>query len=199
MRAGIPFKPLPDSHDISPFLSQCQVYSADEKVSREKCLDIFGGDKDCSRVPLIGVAFCEGETVVNPCSPEGKVRILKFSKLDSVKGPENRSAILALLDSLKIVREVFPISQFYYKIRLLENIDDAQAGLVLRQFNSNLGSDGPLFHSLFDGERTVSLVYRPPAPPRAVRSFTVHEKKAERRALPSVLILEDPLPRPFPF
>ena len=57
LRAGIPFKPLPDSHGISPFLSQCQVYSADEKVSREKCLDIFGGDKDCSRVPLIGVAF----------------------------------------------------------------------------------------------------------------------------------------------
>ena len=109
LRAGVFFKPLSDPLGISPFFSQCQVYSAEEKISRDLCFKIFGGDKACTAAPLIGSSFCEDSTVVKSCSPDGKTRILKFSKMDSVKGPENRSALLALLDQLRITKEVVPV------------------------------------------------------------------------------------------
>ena len=190
LRANVPFKPLQDSYGICPFFSQCQIYSVEDRISRDKCFGIFGGDRENLKTPLIGSTFCDGATVVNPCTPEGKTRILKFSRMDSVKGAENRSAILALLDQLNIVREVFPISQFYYKIRLLDSVSDQSAVEILKKFNQSLKGEGPLFHTLFDGVSTTSLVFRPP--PSVRTSLPRAPQALKRKSTPSVLILEDP-------
>ena len=72
LRAGIYFKPLSDPFGISPFFSQCQVFSAEEKISREHCFKIYGGDKACVGVPLVGSSFCEDATVVSPCTLGGE-------------------------------------------------------------------------------------------------------------------------------
>ena len=84
--------------------------------------------------------------------------MIKFSKLDAVKGPENRSALLFLLDQLRITKEIFPVSQFYYKVGLLDGVSDAEAVEVLKNFNRSLKEEGPLFHTIFDGVTTTSLV-----------------------------------------
>ena len=101
---------------------------------------------------------------VEVCSPTGLNRVIRLAKLDSIRAPDQRSPILTLFEQINLTTDVFPVSRFLYKIRL--NSPEAQTKLVeaLTKFNRNMREDGPLFHSLWDGNTTTSLLYR--APPR---------------------------------
>ena len=171
LRANVQFKPIPDPLNVCPYFSQCQIYLAEEKISREKSFSVYASDKFNVDTPLIGSSFCCASTVIDPCSLGNKIRILKLSRLDSIRGVENRAAILVLLDQLKVSCEAFPLSQFYYKLRLSETVSDISAIEMFTDFNKNMTSDSPLFHSLFDGVTAHFLVYKPlPSPPSPAKT-----------------------------
>jgi hypothetical protein len=178
----IPFKLFPDPHNFSPFFLHCQLYSAEDIVTREQAFKIYASAPENSNAPLIASAFCESGTVVGPCSPENRIRILKIASLDSLQGAEGKAAVVVLLNEMNLAREIFPLSRFYYKILLSPSTSDSEVIKLLKSFNTSLGRLGPLFHSLYDGTNTHSLIYRPPPP----------KPKPIRRAAPSVFIIYEP-------
>ena len=185
-RSGNPCKILPDPAAICSNYAQAQIYSAEENLSREKAFKIYASAADNSEAPLIGSSFCSSATVVRPCSPENDIRVIKISNLASVRGNENKTAVLVLLDQLGLAAETFPFSRFYYKIRRSSASDQALIE-TLTSFNRSMPRDGPLFHSVYDGTSTQTLVYRrpPPAPPPP-------PPVPKKRASPCALLVIDP-------
>lgn len=184
-RSGTPCKILPDPSSICTNFAQAQIYSAEENLSRENAFKIYASAADNSEAPLVGSAFCSSFTVINPCAPENDVRTIKISNLASVKGNENKTAVLVLFEQLGLAVETFPLSRFYYKIRRGPLTSDQALIDTLTSFNRSMPCDGPLFHSVYDGSTTRSLVYKRPLPPPP-------PPVPKKRAHPCALLVIDP-------
>ena len=127
--------------------------------------------------------LCCPDTLLEVASPSGRNRLLKLGRLDPLRLPEHRSSVFVILDQLGLVSDVFPISRFYYKIRLAPEASESALIRVLMLFNREMGKDGPLFHSISDSQTTKSLLFRSFAPPRP--SGAVWVRAPVRRVEPS--------------
>lgn len=93
--------------------------------------------------------------------------------VETVSELKYRAAPITILQTLRLVEEVIPLSNFYFKVSLAQGITDDQFLLRIRQLNDSLGF--ALFGSVFDGVNTTDLF----------------SPKFDSKNL-SVLILEDP-------
>ena len=186
--AGIFSKTIPDPDGVSPFFSGVQLYSPEILVTKDLVFSILSSGQPGSYDPLHQNAVCDAATLVDRCVPEGSVRILKIARLDALKEPKHRSGIFSILDQLHLIVEVFPLSRYYYKIRLGPKTTDEVLVSALVNFNRQMSREtGPLFHSLFCGNDTIhSLLYRAPPKEKPLRDYFI------KKASPSALVLEDP-------
>jgi len=154
---------IPDPDRVCPLFLNVQLYSVDTSVSKEVVTSILELSREKlpgdSPNPFFGIGICEPGTLICPCSPSNNLRVLKLGKMDSIKNIEHRSAPFLLLQQLNLVVEVFPLSSFYYKIRLAPLVTDLIFLSSIRSFNGKMG-EGGLFHSLWDGRSTT--LFRPP-------------------------------------
>ena len=187
---GIFSKVFPDPVGVNPFFVTAQVYSPGEPVTKEKVFTSVTGARKKTSEPLSKSLVCNPKAVTEPCSPYGLNRVIRMARLDSLRAPEHRSAVFTLLEKIGLTSDVFPVSRFFYKVRLISTSVHAQFVDELTRFNLNLRLDGPLFHSIWDGGSTTSLVYREPtrAPTRRV-GWGAPEKK---HAHASALVVTDP-------
>ena len=183
---GISFRSISDTSDVVPFFSSFQVFSASVVVNREL---VFSSLKNGGSPPLPLNSVCDSITLTQKCEPVNPFRVIKLARLDSMKLPEHRGAIFILLERIGCVEQIFPLSRFYYKVRLSKPGDESHLVSNLIRINKEMtGRDGPLFHSIFNGEsteeKTSSLLFRAP-PPLSLRP--------PRRSRPSPSLRRPPL------
>ena len=188
--AGIFSKILADPDGVSPFFTSAQLYSPEITVDKDKVFELLSASRAREAEPLSKNCICSSATLVEPCDPSGLNRVIKLGRLDSLRSPEHRSSIFVLFDQFHLISDVFPVSRYYYKIRLTPGASDDSLIKILKEFNQGMGKDGPLFHSIFDGKDTRSLLFRFPAPSRGVGLGRDHFPR--RIARPSALVVLDP-------
>ena len=166
--AGIQVRCLPDPDDLNKSFVCCELYAREEEVAKEAVHKLLtfakAQDKPKEMEDVSGIAVCESSALIDACSRANGLRILKIAVLNSVR--DNRSAILRLLERIGGVVDAIPISLFYYKIRLADGEKGRAVESRLKEVNKKLKSRGeePLFHSIYDGDYTLSLL--PPPPPK---------------------------------
>ena len=140
---------------------------------------------------MLGKGVCDQATVVSSCHPANRIRIVKLGKIDAVKNLEHRAAPLATLQMLGLVDQIFPVSNFYFKVSLAAGISDEIFVSTIRKFNKKISNT--LFHSFFDGLTTTPFVA--PPPPRVPFSWLTGNDSRGRpgeKTTPCALVIEDP-------
>ena len=185
---GVNVFSIPDPNRVCPLFQNVQLYSQENFLSKDSVVSLLelsqGGSvegKDSN--PFFGKGICLPSTLTCPCAPVNSLRIIKLGKMDSIRNIEHRTAPFLLLQSLHLVSEIFPLSSFYYKVRLAPSVTDDVFVSTIRNFNSKLG-DGGLFHSFYNGSTSTLFTLPPllvffPSVPRSPRS---------RLFLPSLLL-----------
>ena len=123
---GIFSKVFPDPVGVNPFFVSAQVYSPEEPVTKEKVFTTVTEARKKPSDPLSKILVCDPKTVTEPCSPYGLNRVIRMARLDSLRAPEHRSAVFTLLEKIGLTSDVFPVSRFFYKVRLISARDLAR-------------------------------------------------------------------------
>src|SRR6185437_7224219 len=125
--------------------------------------------------PLWKRGVCDQTSVVYPCVPDNRLRIVKLERVDAIKKLEHRASPPAILQKLGLVDQVFPLSNHHFKIVLKEGVSDKVLLKTIQYFDKGLGDR--LFHSFHDGDGTTLFPPPPPPPPpRPLWSFSAVEE-----------------------
>ena len=82
-------------------------------------------------------------------------RVIKLGSIKSVSALKHRSVPIAILHRLKLVDQVCPISNSFYKVRLAPGVSNTDFQAKLEALNKANGDN--LFHSYFNGSDTIDL------------------------------------------
>ena len=164
--AGVFSKIFPDPDSVSFFFTSAQLYSPEFTVEKAKVFELLSSARARETEPLTQNLLCSSQTLLEPCSPSGLNRVIKLGRLDALRLPEHRSSIFVILDRLRLVSDVFPVSRYCYKICLAVGGSEETLIKALKDFNQGMGKKGPLFHSIFHEKDTRSLLLRALTPPR---------------------------------
>lgn len=148
-KVGLFSRPVPDPDRIWSNYSLSQFYSP--------CKDLNTFTPHLSLLEIGGRANCDSTFVATPCLPENRCRIVKLGKVRIISALQHRAAPIITLQKLKLIDQILPLSNFYFKVRMRDGVTDDQLVDALKQINNNLKVD--LFHSLFLGQITYPLSY----------------------------------------
>jgi hypothetical protein len=130
-----------------------QLYSRHEPISKA-ALDKFLS-LSCHDPTFLGKGICDSALAYSPCSPNNRYRIIKLGSIKSISSPRLRSLPIAILQRLGLVDQVLPLANFYFKVRLCEDVLDSTLHSQLFAFNKNIKDN--LFNSCTDGQDSFSL------------------------------------------
>lgn len=161
-QAGIAFQLIPDPHRVWSNFNNYQLFAFGFTLSQDFVHRLLCEEGAEVSPALLGKGFMAGSLAVTPCSPDNNLRIVRMATLEGFGKIENRSGPIALLQSLRLVDQVFPLTNFHFKVQKSPGVSDESLVAALALFD--LGFDRDRLHSVFTGGSTL-LVHPPPSPP----------------------------------
>ena len=111
----------------------------------------FNNDK----ASFLGKGLCDSSMAFTPCSPLNRFRVVKLGSIKSISSLRLRAAPIAMLQRLGLIDQALPISNFYFKVRLCDDIPDSLFQTKIVNLNKSIKDN--LFHSYSDGVDSFSL------------------------------------------
>jgi hypothetical protein len=117
-RRGIFHRKLYDVGNAWSNFDIFQLYSPYKKVTKES-VDILLSSQASKLFPsLLGKGICDSPLVTQKCTIDNRLRVIKIGSTKSISPLKLRAVPVAILQRLGISEQVFPICNFYLKIRL---------------------------------------------------------------------------------
>ena len=182
-KAGIAARLVPDTARSWSYYEVFQLYAPEGVISHALLSDLLSHEGPGLSPSLCGKGFMEGSFVLDPCTPENGLRIVRMDSLEGFTKMESRSGPIAIMQKLGLIDQALPLTNFHFKVRLCPNITDELFFELLANFDSTVPKNN--YHSFFNGPKTA-LIHPPPlAPPPRPRNAHAHFVR-------SALVLVDP-------
>ena len=152
--SGLFFSKVPDLSGAWSAFDVFQLFSP--YSSSDVSFDSFLSACSKAKRSFHGKVLCDDLFVSTPCSSSNRLRVLKLGSIKSIHALRWRSFPVFLLQKLGLIDQALPLSNFYFKVRLLEGVSDSLLFSKLQAVNKAVKD--VLFHSFFDGDVTTSLV-----------------------------------------
>jgi hypothetical protein len=130
-----------------------QLYSPYSRVSADSILKAISSQPDLVRYRSLGKGLCDSAVAIAPPHPGNSIRIVKIGSVREISALKHRATPIAILQRMQLV--VVPLSNFYLKVRLCQDVTDDVFCRKVRECNKAVGDR--LFHSFFTGSETLSL------------------------------------------
>ena len=191
--AGYHKRLVPDPGRVWPSYATWELFTEDvSSLSDVKALFVPPTDEKGPSPPDVcsHMGFGTSTFFGAPCSPSGRSRVLRLGSLSPFQKVGQRAGPLSVLQHLHLTEQALPLTDFYLKVQLIEGLTDECFTEQLRKFNDQQGAN--VFHSLYNGDRTI--VVAPPPAPGPGRVFPLEGKAWDgfKVSPPSVLVIENP-------
>ena len=103
----------------------------------------------------MGKGISDSSLSASPCAPSNAFRVIKLGSIKSVADLRLRSIPVGILQRLKLVDQVLPISNFFLKVALAPGVTDSELQEKLTFFNKQ--SSDSLFQCFYNGTDTFDL------------------------------------------
>ena len=122
---GISHRKLQDFGNAWNSFEIYQLYSPNVNVTGESVLSLLKTQPKEVQDQFLGKGICDASLSLSPCSPSNNLRIVKLGSVKSVSALKLRAVPIAILQRLGLIDQVFPLSNFYFKVRLCPGVTDA--------------------------------------------------------------------------
>lgn len=114
-----------------------------------------------------GQILCDSEFASSSCSSSNGIRVVRLASLKAVGPISMRRFPIFILLRLGLIDQAMPISYYYFKVRLSNDVSDGKFQSLVTRFNTI--SQLNMYHSFYTGDATLlfrkdSVAPRPPKP-----------------------------------
>ena len=102
-----------------------QVYSRFFPITSELVDRFFDPEINPVKDSCLGKGLCESSLAFTPCSPANRFRIIKLGSIKHISSLSLRAAPIAMLQRFGLIDQALPLANFYFKVRLRNDVDDS--------------------------------------------------------------------------
>lgn len=139
---------VPDLANVWSAFDIYNLYSYDESIDSSSITHMLND----GALPTL---LIDSISAATPCSINNKLRIIKLGSIKTMHPLNMRAFPILILQKLGLIDQAIPLSNFYFKIRLRDNVTDDSFRSMVIKINQMLKDK--LYHSFFNGEETFQF------------------------------------------